>query len=38
MAPSSRPTTRRSTPIATTAPRFEVRLDAEGGMEMRLIA
>jgi hypothetical protein len=36
--PLLRPTPRQSTPIATTAPRFVVSLDAEGGMKMQLIA
>src|SRR5215218_5340695 len=34
----SRPTPRRSTPIATTAPSFTVRLDSEGVMSLRLVA
>jgi hypothetical protein len=34
----SRPTLRRSTPTTTTALRFSLRLDAEGGMDLRLIA
>jgi hypothetical protein len=36
--PLSRPTLRRRTPIVTTAPGFEVRLDAEGAMSVRLTA
>jgi hypothetical protein len=36
--PLSPPTPRRSTPIATTALRFSVRLDAEGATTARVIA
>lgn len=37
-APSSRPTLCRSTPIATTALPFMVRVDLEGAMSMRFTA
>jgi hypothetical protein len=37
-APSSRPTPRRSTPIATTGLRFVVRLNEGGRSRIRLIA
>jgi hypothetical protein len=33
----SRPTLRRSTPIATTAPRFMVRLNLDGVQDLRLV-
>jgi hypothetical protein len=36
--PLPRPTPCRPTPIATTVLHFMVRLDAEGGMELRFIA
>jgi hypothetical protein len=36
--PLSKPTLPRSTPIATTALRFSVRLDTEGMMDLRLTA
>jgi hypothetical protein len=35
-APLSQPTRLRSTPIATTALSFKVRLDSEGAMDLRL--
>src|SRR5829696_1629957 len=35
LGPLSRPTLRRSTPVATTALSFSVRLDAEGTMELQ---
>ena len=37
-APSSRPTPRRSTPIATTALAFRMGVDAEGVRELQLFA
>jgi hypothetical protein len=36
--PSSRPTPPRSTSITTTGPSFTVSLDAEGAVDLRLIA